>query len=84
MKEQIVCCPLCNTDYTHLEGYAPYYKKDGSLCLHLIFSCETGHTFNMYLHQHRGYTCVTEDKYAADEGDFRTPKELVKTLKGGE
>lgn len=84
MYKQQVTCPHCDGLNTHLEAYNQYEDKDKRLCMHLIFNCEAGHIFDMYIHQHEGQTAITEDKDAADAGDFNTPHKLVVTLEGGE
>ena len=54
-------CPKCNEENTHLAGYAPYYEKDGRLCLNLLFQCETckkNNTFSVLIAQHEGFTYI--------------------------
>lgn len=56
-------CPKCGNNYTHLEGYAPYFDKpDNRLCIKLLFSCEDGCIFAEYVHQHEGETFLTDDE----------------------
>lgn len=56
--ERQLHCPICDFEYTHLENVVTEKDKEGRLATTLYFSCESGHKFSYYIHNHKGYTMV--------------------------
>lgn len=51
-------CPTCSQDHTHLREAGSYTNQAHRLDVTLTFECESGHTFTVTFHQHRGQTGV--------------------------
>lgn len=61
MYEEIVLkCPVCGSDYTHLESVEIYESKDNRKSARLHFYCEEGCKFIVDFMQHEGMTYITE------------------------
>lgn len=58
--DDLLLCPICGYDYTHLSSIEPYNEKDGRLCVKLHFYCEEGHNFYIDFLQHEGMTFVSK------------------------
>ena len=59
-KEQILHCPFCTGEYTHLVNVETYNAVAGEdrLSVILTFECEDGHRFKIDFHQHEGQTII--------------------------
>ena len=58
--DNMVHCPHCDCDYTHLKSVELYNETEGEdrMSALLKFNCEGGHTFTMDVRQHEGITFV--------------------------
>lgn len=63
-------CPMCKTQYTHLDKIEKYREKDGRLCVKLHFYCEEGHPFTIDFHQHEGITYLETKETESEEPQF--------------
>jgi len=57
-------CPICNFEYTHLQKVHVSEGGDDEkrLAVTLELSCEKGHQFQHYIHNHKGYTLITNEE----------------------
>lgn len=62
-ENNVMFCPICGFEYTHLTGIKRYKEKDGRLCVRLNFICEEGHKFHIDFHQHEGLTLINDEIY---------------------
>ncbi|HUH73908.1 MAG TPA: hypothetical protein VLZ75_05820 [Chitinophagales bacterium] len=55
-------CPICNFEYTHLKEVKTNLNKENRLEVILSFECEEQHVFEHRIHNHKGYTLITNGK----------------------
>lgn len=59
---QVLACPNCGHDYTHLREVTPYdpVPEEKRLSVRLLFDCEfCERCFTIDIHQHKGETQVS-------------------------
>lgn len=53
-------CPICDFEYTHLMDVQTFKDTEDRLAVTLYFECEEGHKFEHHIHNHKGYTLITD------------------------
>lgn len=57
-ENEILLCPECGFEYTHLVDVEKYKSRGGRLSVILHFTCEDNHKFSYSFHQHEGNTFI--------------------------
>jgi hypothetical protein len=52
-NQQVLLCPICQFEYTHLVGIETSQSSEPGVKLN--FECEEGHKFSYRLYNHKGY-----------------------------